>query len=223
MRHTRPPQGCGAATPRSFRSHVAYAGFKRVYPRHAFSPHMGRFPKSITTGRAGAKQARLQRPPPEKRDACAFHMQDPFCLGRAFCGLPAGSAFSKRRLEYRARPQATPTACAGPVRACFRHTAQSAGLFPFPPARKPAAIVSAQGGGRSGNPPLAASPARGRGQNLFTGHYWPRRCCKDTLPFPETKYPGKAGKTANRARIQGKAAAGQNHNPRPRLQPARGL
>lgn len=146
MRHTRPPQGCGAATPRSFRPHVAYAGFKRVYPRHAFSPHMGRFPKSITTGRAGAKQARLQRPPPEKRDACAFHMQDPFCLGHAFCGLPAGSVFSKCRLEYRARPQAAPTACAGPVRACFRHAAQSAELFPFPPARKPAAIVSAQGG-----------------------------------------------------------------------------
>ena len=142
MRHTRPPQGCGAATPRSFRSHVAYAGFKRVYPRHAFSPHMGRFPKSITTGRAGAKQARLQRPPPEKRDACAFHMQDPFCLGRAFCGLPAGSAFSKRRLEYRARPQATPTACAGPVRACFRHTAQSAGLFPFPRPASPRPLPS---------------------------------------------------------------------------------
>ena len=156
MRHTRPPQGCSAATPRSFRPHVAYAGFKRVYPRHAFSPHMGRFPKSITTGRAGAKQARLQRPPPEKRDACAFHMQGPFCPGRAFCGLPAGSVFSKCRLEYRARPQAAPMACAGPVRACFRHTAQSAGLFPFPPARKPAAIAISRASLQN-----AARPKRG--------------------------------------------------------------
>ena len=184
MRHTRPPQGCGAATPRSFRPHVAYAGFKRVYPRHAFSPHMGRFPKSITTGRAGAKQARLQRPPPEKRDACAFHMQDPFCLGRAFCGLPAGSVFSKCRLEYRARPQATPTACAGPVRACFWHTAQSAGLFPFPRPASPRPLFQRRGG-RSGNPPLAASPARRRGEGFLQATTGRAGAARALCPFPK--------------------------------------
>ena len=218
MRHTRPPQGCGAATPRSFRPHVAYAGFKRVYPRHAFSPHMGRFPKSITTGRAGAKQARLQRPPPEKRDACAFHMQDPFCLGRAFCGLPAGSVFSKCRLEYRARPQATPTACAGPVRACFWHTAQSAGLFPFPPARKPAAIVSAQGAALVTRRWQPAPPAAGA-----KAFYRPPLAApvpQGHFALSRNKISGQGGKNCKPGRIQGKAAAGQNHNPRPRLRPA---
>lgn len=83
----------------------------------------------------------------------------------------------------------------------MRLKVQSFSLSPRPASPRP---LFQRSGGRSGNPPLAASPARGRGQNLFTGHYWPRRCCKGTLPFPETKYPGKAGKTANRAEYRGK-------------------
>ena len=74
--------------------------------------------------------------------------------------------------------------------------------FPFSPARKPTAIVSAQG------PALAIcrwQPAPpGAGAKAFTGHHWPRRRRKGTLPFSEKRYPGKAGKTANRAEYREK-------------------
>ena len=52
--------------------------------------------------------------------------------------------------------------------------------FPFPPARKPAIIAPAQRG-RSGNPPMASSPAQCRERRLFTGHHRPRR--RKTSPF----------------------------------------
>lgn len=130
-------------------------------------------------------------------------MQGPFCPGRAFCGLSAGSVFSKRRLEYQAWPQAAPTACAGPARACFWHTAQSARIFPFPPARKPTAIVSAQGA-RSGNLPLAASPARCRGESFLQATTGRAVAARALCPFPKKRYPGKAGKTANRAEYREK-------------------
>lgn len=56
----------------------------------------------------------------------------------------------------KASPSASPMACAGPVRACFRHAAQSAELFPFPPARKPAAIAISRASLQN-----AARPKRG--------------------------------------------------------------
>ena len=116
-----------------------------------------------------------------------------------------------RRKRFFETPLRVPGAAAGcayvlrwPCKGLLSACGSKCRAFPFPPGPQARGHCFSAGGGRSGNPPLAASPARGRGQNLFTGHYWPRRCCKGTLPFPETKYPGKAGKTANRAEYRGK-------------------
>lgn len=75
--------------------------------------------------------------------------------------------------------------------------------FPFSPARKPTAIVSAQGA-RSGNLPLAASPARCRGESFLQATTGRAVAARALCPFPKKRYPGKAGKTANRAEYREK-------------------
>jgi len=96
---------------------------------------------------------------------------------------------------------------------------QGFSLSPGPQARGHCFSV----GARSGNPPLAASPVRRRGESFLQATTGRAGAAKGTLPFPEKKIPGQGGKNCKPGRIQGKAAAGQNHNPRPRLQPARAL
>ena len=144
----------------------------------------------------------MQRPPPEKRDACAFHMQGPFCPGRAFCGLSAGSVFSKHRLEYQAWPKAAPTACAGPARACFWHTAQSARIFPFPRPASPRPLFQRRG------PALAIcrwQPAPpGAGAKAFYRPPLAAPSPQGHFALFRKKIPGKAGKTANRAEYREK-------------------
>ena len=93
--------------------------------------------------------------------------------------FPVHGAFSPK-----ASPSAAPMACAGPVRACFRHTAQSAGLFPFPRPASPRPLFQRRGG-RSGNPPLAASPARRRGEGFLQATTGRAGAARALCPFPK--------------------------------------